>query len=499
MAGDRRRILIEFFARERVSPEAKRAGESIEDMGEDAKEAGKELDEFQRKIEATKKEVAELAREFIKTGDVDLKKRIGAQQRELGQMLKMQKLAESGKELGEDLGSGIFAGIKARMADGANLFAALPPQVQGPAIAAGAAIGVTMAGAIGGALTAGILLAVGGGVLFAGIKAAANDPRVTAAFGDLKKRASKSLEGFGEPFVEPLVRAADTFGDSLDRIAPKLKDMSKESAPLVDILAPALASMAERSMPGIQTALEKSRPLFEKLAEHAPKLGDAFSKFFDTISKGSPGAVEALDDILGTLEFLIVHIGNTIFMLSKMYEGAKAAWQKTAEVFVTGVQAVLSALSAIVTGASKAFSWIPGIGPKLKNAAKDFEEFKNRANNSLARIVDRNVNVNVTLRGIKNLEEQMAVRLGRRAAGGPVLAGQAYLVGEKGPEILAMGNSSGHVIPNHKAFGATTVDASPVVINLNFSGGAHWFDHLMIERIREAVRNGGGNVQVVFG
>lgn len=42
---------------------------------------------------------------------------------------------------------------------------------------------------------------------------------------------------------------------------------------------------------------------------------------------------------------------------------------------------------------------------------------------------------------------------GGRASGGPVSAGAAYLVGEKGPEILRMGSQSGHVIPNHEIGG----------------------------------------------
>jgi hypothetical protein len=37
---------------------------------------------------------------------------------------------------------------------------------------------------------------------------------------------------------------------------------------------------------------------------------------------------------------------------------------------------------------------------------------------------------------------------GGRASGGPVSAGSAYLVGERGPELLMMGSQSGRVIPN---------------------------------------------------
>jgi hypothetical protein len=40
--------------------------------------------------------------------------------------------------------------------------------------------------------------------------------------------------------------------------------------------------------------------------------------------------------------------------------------------------------------------------------------------------------------------------------GGPVSAGGAYLVGERGPEILQMGGSGGNVVPNHKLGGGNT-------------------------------------------
>jgi hypothetical protein len=46
------------------------------------------------------------------------------------------------------------------------------------------------------------------------------------------------------------------------------------------------------------------------------------------------------------------------------------------------------------------------------------------------------VHVRADLRELNNISEQMNVRLGRRAAGGPVQAGRPYLVGEEGPEII---------------------------------------------------------------
>ena len=53
---------------------------------------------------------------------------------------------------------------------------------------------------------------------------------------------------------------------------------------------------------------------------------------------------------------------------------------------------------------------------------------------------------------------------GGRAIGGPVNAGTAYLVGERGPEIVVPG-SSGTVIPNHRLGGGGTAVSVPISID----------------------------------
>jgi len=57
----------------------------------------------------------------------------------------------------------------------------------------------------------------------------------------------------------------------------------------------------------------------------------------------------------------------------------------------------------------------------------------------------------------------------KRERGGPVAAGGAYLVGEKGPEILQMGSRGGNIIPNNKIEGGTT---NMVTVNVDASGSS---------------------------
>ena len=52
---------------------------------------------------------------------------------------------------------------------------------------------------------------------------------------------------------------------------------------------------------------------------------------------------------------------------------------------------------------------------------------------------------------------------GKRAMGGPVSAGGAYLVGERGPEIIVP-RSAGTVIPNHNLGGTTFAPQTSIIV-----------------------------------
>ena len=56
---------------------------------------------------------------------------------------------------------------------------------------------------------------------------------------------------------------------------------------------------------------------------------------------------------------------------------------------------------------------------------------------------------------------------GKRASGGPVSAGGAYVVGERGPEILQMGSKGGSIIPNNKMGGGIV---NNITVNVDSSG-----------------------------
>lgn len=95
---------------------------------------------------------------------------------------------------------------------------------------------------------------------------------------------------------------------------------------------------------------------------------------------------------------------------------------------------------------------------------------------------------------------------GARAAGGPVKAGQTYLVGEAGRELFRP-NVDGEIIPNHQLNGSRTGGAQSLDINVNVYGargnaeieemvnsgvqkGLAGYDSKLPDRVKQVNRNG---------
>lgn len=138
-----------------------------------------------------------------------------------------------------------------------------------------------------------------------------------------------------------------------------------------------------------------------------------------------------------------------------------AAWEGMKAVVQTGVRTIvdifLGFVEMIITGADKAFGWIPGIGDDLGNAANDFVNFRDDVNASLGGVKDKKVTVSVD--GRRTISSDFA-------SGGPVF----------GP-------------------GTGTSDSIPA----NLSNGEHVFTadevkafggHGEILRLRKAIRSG---------
>lgn len=258
-----------------------------------------------------------------------------------------------------------------------NAVGNLPPQGQAVALAIVGGLVVALAPMIGAAITSAILLAVGGGALALGIKSAFNDPKVAAAFGPLKSKAMKLFADFGEPFKDPLLRAAKTFSRVLDDIRPSVERIGRIIAPVIDKLAPALGEFFENVMPGIEDAVTASSPLFDTLAEHLPTIGKALGDFFTMISEHGDEAATFFGDLLTVVEWTIKAVGWVIAGLTSQYTavrkflvGFKDAALAVGRWFRDTLWGkwIKGAWDAIVNKAASVQAWLHGMPGRLRAA-----------------------------------------------------------------------------------------------------------------------------------
>lgn len=532
MAKDDREIKLTLKGEDRASQPIRRVGDSVEVTSRKVDKLSGELEEAEAaardldgQIDHLNGSMKALAIAIAQTDDADLRKQMEGQLRlQQREQNRLKRLRKTIGEVGDDVD---HLGKRSINLLGGS-FASLPPQAQAAVAAAGAAIAATLSAAAGAAIAAGIGLGLGGAVIAAGIKAASSSPRVKSAWQAFGMAAKEATRGFGEAFEKPLARAAATFAESITRIANTgaFRDLAATFAPIIDKLAPALAKIAEIAMPSIVNAAKQLAPLFDVLAQHAPKLGIAIAKFFDIIAKSGPGAQAFLDDLLSFLEGLIVVTARVITHFAGMYlaikEGAAAVKRVVSDAFKGLAAAVLISLGTIIGGAARAFSWVPGIGPKLAAAAKKFWAFAATVNASLDSIDDETVTVRVKVEGKIAGGGSATVGFGPagKARGGPVRSGEVALVGEEGPELVKFGGA-GHVYTARETaamMGARAGTALPGVGAQTIRVVIAWPDGRVAGEVvarglddmhgssaahtwmRKTTRTvGGGNVQAAFG
>lgn len=125
-------------------------------------------------------------------------------------------------------------------------------------------------------------------------------------------------------------------------------------------------------------------------------------------------------------------------VLGVLREG-EAAWVRFAQ---TGKLSVTSLVNEIIA----------------QQARQGFRQFAGFASNLLGNFFGSGSLAGATGFGDYNATAAVA---GARAGGGPVDAGKTYLVGERGPELLRMGQGSGSVVPN-AALGGGAVNITVV-------------------------------------
>ena len=167
-----------------------------------------------------------------------------------------------------------------------------------------------------------------------------------------------------------------------------------------------------------------------------------------------PGIVDTFQPILEGLLKAFGYIANAIQKNSDKLEPFFTLLKEIASFILNTLAPILGeVLGAALKVIGIAISSVIGLFANLVNVI-------NNAVNGIKSLISL-VAANPLVKGVSNVLNN--VFGGGRAAGGPVMAGTSYLVGEKGPEIFTP-SSTGNITPNNKIGGGNTV------INLNVNG-----------------------------
>lgn len=348
----------------------------------------------------------------------------------------LQQISDVGKQAGDKL-SGFFGdGLKTGLS---SVFSGdvISTVLKGALISFAA---FNLAPVLASTIGAAVLLALGGGFIGAGLVAAFQGPEVQGSFKKLKAGLKDAFSDFGVSFIGPIQHFADGLLGVFKQIKPMVDHLGVVFGPITDELASGIIGLLQSLLPAILRGIEASGPIIQVLADNLPGIGDALGRFFDDISQRGPEVATFFNDLLHVVQIVIRLLGNLVSVLIGMYSVAR-------NVLIGIIQLFLNWGDAIITTAAYAFSWVPGLGPKLQHAAEGMKDFKNKFNNYLKQIPSsKTFTLHLNVVGIA--AANAAVRTARILKGldhggvqgaddGGLKSGMTW-VGEHGPELVQL-------------------------------------------------------------
>lgn len=358
----------------------KEAAAGLELVAKAADDAKDELAALDRKLLETRAAMVAAGKTFSTTGDISPFKALQKDARELGQVRKAiasavadaEKAAASFDRVGSKTGTvfsdGFFKGVKQVVPrlfgaglQGGDAFGEGFLATAGKVIVAGGPVLIpaiaALTAAAGAALAGGILAGTGLGAIATGIALQFKSPLVhdaATSLGDyVKDELTKATSGFGLKFAEGIT--------ALKREAePLFVDIRQGLTSLEPYVANLLARLGEglaKLGPGLGRALEAAGPVLGALSKNIPTLLNAVGIFFEEISRGGKGAALAIDAITKTVAGLIVELGKSLYVASKVFEGMAIAGDKVTGILakIPGIGKEWEALHNYVHGVAVSF------------------------------------------------------------------------------------------------------------------------------------------------
>lgn len=163
----------------------------------------------------------------------------------------------------------------------------------------GAGLGVAMAGALviqlTNALTAGLPLALGAGVLALPISHLVKTE--TKAIDQLKEKWQGFKEFISEPLRIPFQESIEAIGDGLERIRKPFRALVSALGPALEPLTKGVMRGLENFIRGIEPAMPAVAAGMEAWARAAPKIGTHFGRLISRIMDNPEATVQAVEDL----------------------------------------------------------------------------------------------------------------------------------------------------------------------------------------------------------
>lgn len=243
-----------------------------------------------------------------------------------------------------------------------------------------------------------------------------------------KDNLSQTLATAFDPLIPGAKKALDFASEAIPKTFDKLRSMKGQVAEIFkgsdvpDRLKTALSNLAHEVLPALKDAWNDILGTIRNNKEGLEKLGRFIADVVIPLMSGS--LVVSIKIVTGIVQGLIWVFGHAVEVI-KFFT----------ETFLFNMGLMLN--SAVAT-----FGWIPGLGPKLKEAQKKFEEFSDSVKRKLDALDGTTVDINLKFHDAGYSDYRAGERNpSGRASGGPAWAGETYTYNELGQERLHMGST----------------------------------------------------------
>lgn len=328
MADKRSKLVMDILAKVQGAAEVVRLGKSIDGVGDEMTGAARDAKVLERAIDDVTDEIKQLNHELLRTGDIDIDKKLRVSRSTLSMMQRMRK------EIGEVTDPKTF--------NFGQALATLPAQLRGSLILGVVGAGTTAAPLLGGIISSAVIGGVGAGGILGGVALAARNTSVRNAAEDLADRFAEPLDKLEFAFADPVIEALDVLGDAGTDVLGQLLPDLRALAPVVVDIAEGIAGFGRAAAPGISAALQEAVPLLQALAEELPGLGAAVGNALEIISGGGEEAAESLRTLIFIAEASLSSSALAIRGLTEVFGLFRDATEVPGLLAFTGVAGIFT-------------------------------------------------------------------------------------------------------------------------------------------------------------